>query len=40
MTVGPGLLAVMMWGGIAAVAVGAIYLLVVLVADYRGKRLW
>lgn len=40
MIVEASFLSFMLWGAMAAVALGALYLLVVLVIDWRNRSLW
>ncbi|MEQ9322575.1 MAG: hypothetical protein RIF41_25640 [Polyangiaceae bacterium] len=40
MIVGPSVLSYLLWGAVGAVAIGALYLLVALVIDWRSRTLW
>ena len=40
MIVSADVLSFLLWGALAAVALGATYLLVVLVIDWQNRRLW
>lgn len=40
MIVGAGVLTYLLWGAIGAVALGATYLIVALVIDWRSRTLW